>query len=293
MKITKALLILILIGMISAACAAPGSPANPAGSSPAATALVQADPDCPPTVEKAIEATLNMTSEELKAFADRCGDTATTVSVTNWEITWYKGADLDRGDGTTFRDDAEKWTWSELEPAKWPTFPNEPNPLVPEFRVVNKTEVPDGMEFANAESNFCQQLSGEDCHFTVAPLHYMSYSGDYRWGKFVCEQKDGIGCNLIFVQVGKVASDQTAWFGQGYRLHARFFNGDTLPIGIWALASHIDNVMMDMPSELNPDQLANAGGNCSVPEGCDGVDTQVIFMSGNEVLMSMHTVVKK
>ncbi len=213
-----------------------------------------------------------------------------TEQESDWEVTWLPGAELDRGDGTTFRDDAGDWIWREVAPELWPTFPNEPNPLVPEFRVVNNNEVPDGLENANQESNFCQQLAGESCRVPVAARHYFYFSGDYDIPNLGSCEEDGssVGCMLVIVNVGEVTSDFTGVFQQGFRVHARYWNGETLDMAIWALTSHGVNTMMNMDSVLNPDGTANAGANCSVPTGCEGVHIRVLFVSGNEPLLMLE-----
>lgn len=216
-----------------------------------------------------------------------------------WEITWYDGADLDRGDGTTFREDAEDWTWRVIAPDLWPVYPNEPNPLVPEFRVEackdapTKLCVPDGVEIAMAETNFCQQLAGEECHVPVAARHYNSFSGDYDIPEIgACEEAEtGIGCELIIVNVGDVTADITGVFGQGFRMQARYWNGNALDMAMWGLSSSIANFMMHLTSELNPMGSNNGGANCSVPTGCEGVHVRIVFISGNEQLMQLTTTV--
>lgn len=225
-------------------------------------------------------------------------DNPTDLEVTTsngWDIAWFAGADLDRGDGTTFRNDAEKWNLREIAPELWPTFPNEPNPLVPEFRVVNGNEVPDGLEYAMDESNFCQQLAGEECRVPVAAMHYLYFTGDYDVpGIGSCsEDESGYGCMLVIVNVGRVTSDITGMFGQGFRLHARYWNGEALDMAMWALTSHGANAMMNLDSPLNPSEIQNAGANCSVPEGCKGVDVRLVFTSGNELLVKYETQVSR
>lgn len=218
-----------------------------------------------------------------------------TTKSNDWVITWLSGATKDRGDGTTFKQDAEKWTWRKIAPELWPTFPNEPNPLVPEFRVVNGKEVPDGLEFANQESNFCQQLAGESCRVPVAAEHYLYFTGDYDIpGIGACsESGTGYGCMLVIVNVGKVTSDNTGVFGQGFRIHARYWNGNALDMAIWGLTSQGSNAMMNLGSKLNPKGIQNAGANCSVPEGCKGVNVRVVFTSGNEPLLKLETTVSR
>lgn len=223
------------------------------------------------------------------------------TTASDWVITWLPGASLDRGDGTTFKADAEEWTWLKIAPQLWPTFPNEPNPLVSEFKVVTcaddptKKCTPDGLEYAMDESNFCQQLAGESCRVPVAAEHYLYFTGDYDIpGIGACsEAGTGYGCMLVIVNVGRVTSDFTGVFGQGFRLHARYWNGQKLDQAIWALTSHGVNTMLNLSSKLNPAGIQNAGANCSVPEGCIGVHVQVIFVSGNEPMLDLTTKVSK
>lgn len=227
-----------------------------------------------------------------------------TSGITNsegWTLTWLRGADKDRGDGTTFRQTAEKWDWRKIAPELWPTFPNEPNPLVSDFRVVACADnpgalcVPDGLENAMDESNFCQQLAGESCRVPVAAEHYYYFTGDYDVPNIgSCEGSvAGTGCMLVLVNVGGVTSDFTGIFSQGFRLHARYFNGDALDMAIWALTSNGANSMLHMSSKLNPSGLQNAGANCSVPQGCEAVNVRVVFVSGNEPLLKLETEVSR
>lgn len=217
-----------------------------------------------------------------------------TESVNGWDVSWLEPSEFDRGDGTTFKEDAEDWDLRELAPELWPTFPNVPNPLVSDFKVVTCADdpsakcVPDGVEYANAESNFCQQLAGEACRVPVAARHYLYFSGDYDIpGIGQCsENGTGIGCLLIVDNVGEVTADITGIFQQGFRLHARYWNGDELDMAMWALASHGVNVMTNMNSRLNPDDFANAGANCSVPSGCGGVHVQWVVITGNVPMMN-------
>lgn len=266
-------------------------------SAPTQTAIIPPTAEFTPTQTATQTAIVFPTAESTPtqaATATLQAETVSGVTTSGWEIKYYEGADIDSGDGTTFRSTTEKWNIRDVAPELWPTFPNEPNPLVPEFRVINGDEVPDGLENAMDESNFCQQNANETCRFPVAPEHYMSFTGDYKWNDFACEEAGtGIGCHIVFVNVGKVSCDLTAYFGQGFRLHARYWNGDKLDMAMWALTSFTANTMLNLPSELNPDSIANAGGNCSNPEACIGVDHTIVFLSGNEILMSLHTVVMK
>jgi hypothetical protein len=219
---------------------------------------------------------------------------AVIISSSEWTLKWYPAADKDRGDGTTFHDDAEKWVWRKVIPQLWPAFPNVPNPLVPEFRVVqgkDGPEVPDGLEYAMPESNFCQQLAGEACRVPVAAEHYHYFTGDYDVPNIgSCEEGGSrTGCMLVIVNVGRVTSDFTGVFGQGFRLHARYFNGNALDMAIWAIVSHGSNNMLNLDSKLNPAGIQNAGANCSVPEGCEKAHIRVAFVSGNEIMLILET----
>jgi len=241
------------------------------------------------TVESTRAPTVTLKSTEISTAV-------VVISSSAWTLKWYPTADKDRGDGTTFRSDAEKWVWREVAPQLWPTFPNIPNPLVPEFRVIegkDGPEVPDGLENAMDESNFCQQLVGEACRVPVAAEHYYYFTGDYDVPNIgSCEEGEtGTGCMLVIVNVGRVTSDFTGVFGQGFRLHARYLNGKALDVAIWALVSHGSNNMLNLDSKLNPDGIQNAGANCSVPEGCEKAKIRVVFVSGNEVMLILETTI--
>ena len=217
-----------------------------------------------------------------------------TSKSNGWTITYLPGSDLDRGDGSTFRDTFDAWNFRKIAPELWNTFPNVPNPKVSEFRVVNGNQVPDGLEYAMDESNFCQQLGGEGCRVPVAAMHYLLFTGDYDIpGIGECHETNGKGCALVIFNVGNVSADFTGVFQQGFRLHARYWNGDKLDMATWALTSHTANVMLNMNSTLNPADIQNAGANCSVPDGCEGVNVRVVFTSGNETLVKLETTVER
>lgn len=223
------------------------------------------------------------------------------IQSTDWKLTWFAGADKNRGDGTTFRQSTNNWYLRKVAPELWPTFPNVPNPLVPEFRVVqcaddpSKQCVPDGLENVMQETNFCQQLAGEECKVPVGAMHFLLYTGDYNIPGIGACKGDGTkqGCALVIVNVGRVTADFTGVYSQGFRIHARYWNGNALDMAIWALTSHTANVMLNMNSVLNPKDIQNAGANCSVPEGCKGVHIRVVFVSGNEPLLDLTTLVTR
>ena len=240
-----------------------------------------------PTATATAIATATVTPTATMTIAPTATGSVLTSS-DDWKITWLAGADKDRGDGT-FRQDAEEWVWRKVAPELWPTFPNVDNPLVPEFKTA------DGLEYAMDESNFCQQIIDEDCRVPVAAMHYLYFTGDYDIQDIgSCEEDESrIGCMLDIINVGSVTSDFTGMFGQGFRLHARYWNGNTLNVATWALVSHGSNSMMNMNSLVNPNGIQNAGANCSVPEGCEGVNIRIVFVSGNEILMMLETTVQQ
>ena len=151
------------------------------------------------------------------------------------------------------------------------------------------------LEYAMDESNFCQQLAGEACRVPVAAEHYLYFTGDYNFPGIGSCSEGGtrIGCMLVIVNVGGVTADFSPVLAQGFRLHARYWNGNALDMAIWGLVSHGANTMMNMSSKLNPAGIQNAGANCSVPEGCKGVNIRVMFTSGNEFLELLETTVTR
>lgn len=285
--------VLILAAIFLAACTMPYSSAPaqiPAAEAPTLMPTVTAAEV--PTLEPITEATLVPTSAPVVSDPTQSN---------GWTITWFSVADKDRGDGTTFRQSTSNWNWRKIAPELWPTFPNVPNPLVSDFRVVpcvddpTKQCVPDGLESAMDESNFCQQLAGESCRVPVAAEHYLLFTGDYNIPNIGACKEDGTkqGCALVIVNVGGVTSDFTGVFAQGFRIHARYWNGNALDMAMWALTSHTANVMLDMNSTLNPANIQNAGANCSIPTGCDSVNVRVVFVSGNEPMLKLETTVSR
>ncbi len=214
-----------------------------------------------------------------------------TEKVNGWTINWTDQARKDRGDGTTY----EQWAkatypeWSAVKPELWPTAPNVPNPLVPEFKTADGMEIPD-----SGLRNFCQEIAGNECTVPVAAGAYFEYTGD---GEIpgLWKSKDGMGNALVIVNVGDVTADFTGTFLQGWALKdGRYFKGGTLPIGIVATISHADNNMLNKESTLNPGEgLPNAGANCSVREGCKKVHNTVIIMSGGAPLLIADSEVSK
>jgi len=185
-------------------------------------------------------------------------------------------------------------------PDLWPTYPNIPNPLVPSFRVVNGNEVPDGLEYGEDLSVFCQQ--DVYCDFQVAARHYRLYTGDYNFpaiGESCYEAGTGRACAISVWNVGDVTAifeDQN--FDRGFTVTGRYWNGDVLHIAMNGLMSHAAANMLNMSTMASEEETlnrpggrTNAGSNCSVPDACDEVDLRIVVVSGNEILWKARTVV--
>ena len=196
------------------------------------------------------------------------------LTIGKWNISYFAGV----------TDQMKSWIFKDLDPALWPVFPNVDNAGYP---------AANGVEYGMAESVFCQQ--DQRCDFEVAARHYRLFTGDFKIdGVGVCHTKDGIGCALAVFNVG----DVTAFWGSqemhdGFTVTGRYWNGDVLPHAVWALLSNTVSNMLNINSPLNQNSGANAGANCSVPGGCIGVDGTFAITSGNQVLVTGHTIINK
>jgi len=238
-----------------------------------------------PTLTETPTPTLEAISSGVEKF-----NVVETEQVNGWTIKWTDIAQKAIDGGKSF----EEWAkaiypeWPQVQPEKWPTAPNVPNPLVPEYKTADGVEIPD-----EGERDFCQVVEGESCTNVVATGHYMLYTGD---GEIpgLWKSEDGKGNALLIINVGNADFRPTGKFLQGWRLTGRYFNGDTLPIAINALISHADNNMLNLKSVLNPNQgLPNAGANCSDRNGCEGVVNKVIIVSGGVPLLIAESEVSK
>ncbi len=185
------------------------------------------------------------------------------------------------------------------DPANWKTFPNIPNEDVPEFRVVNGTEVPDGVEYGTYDSPYC---SSHPCDVPVGAWEYRLITGDYDVMGYECrgDSKTGHGCLLLLINV----MDQSVTFrdqdvDNGFTLRGRYWNGDALEWGVWGLVSHASANMLNMPTfaregeVLNSGDPGNSGANCGIPQGCDSVDARVIVVAGDTAIAVLETKVTK
>lgn len=203
----------------------------------------------------------------------------------NWNVTLYEGA----------TDQMDQWfrNLQNPDPARWPSFPNVPNPLVPEFRVVNGSEVPDGLEYGLDERNFCDN---DICDLVVDARSYHLVTGDYDLGFISCKAENGIGCAFAVFNVGnETANFENIHVNNGFSLTGRYWNGDTLWMALWGLSSHVIANMTNFPTNgagddtLNDPDRTNAGTNCSDPAGCGGVHFTFVITSGNHVLAIAQT----
>lgn len=183
-------------------------------------------------------------------------------------------------------------------PELWQTFPNVPNPQVSEFRVVNGTQVPDGVEYGVADSPFCEQ--DQRCDWVVPAQSYRLISGDYKFLGDACKGKEDHGCLIVLVNVG---NETYTWRNQsvdnGFTVHGRYWNGDALEMGVWGLVSHASANMLNMPTSAHPGESlnfgegTNAGANCGKAEACKKVEATVVVHAGSEILAMARTTVAR
>jgi len=184
------------------------------------------------------------------------------------------------------------------DPARWKTFPNVPNPDVPEFRVVNGSQVPDGMEYGTYDSPYC---SSHPCDVPVGAWEYRYISGDYRFLGTECKGDGDNGCMLVLINV---MDESYTWRNQdvdnGFTLRGRYWNGDALEWGIWGLVSHGVANMLNMETFAREGEVLNAGdgpgnsgANCGGPGGCKSVDVTVVVHAGDAIIAVAKTTVTK
>jgi hypothetical protein len=172
----------------------------------------------------------------------------------------------------------------DLAPTSWPEFPNVDNSRVG-FKAAN------GLEYGLDERNYCPQ---ETCDVVVAAGEYNLITADYDFGFIACQAGDGLGCAVMFINVGEVTANfEQVIVDNGFSVTGRYWNGDELEQGIWGGLSHAAANMMNLTTSLNPAGSTNAGANCSLRIGCTGVLTRVVITSGNQVLVVAETTVKQ
>ena len=184
------------------------------------------------------------------------------------------------------------------DPAHWKTFPNIPNPDVPDFRVVNGSEVPDGMEYGVDNVPFCQQ--DMRCDFVVPAWHYRLITADYGFQGTECHGDGNKGCMLVLINV----MDQSyIWRNQmadnGFTVAGRYWNGDALDMGVWGLVSHASANILGMETFAHPGEKLNSGNgdnggaNCGTPNACKSVDVTVVVQAGDTIIAVAKTTVNR
>lgn len=174
-------------------------------------------------------------------------------------------------------------------PQLWKTFPNIPNPDVKEFRVVNGTQVPDGMEYGTYSTPYCWQ---SPCDIPVGAWEYRYISGDYNFLGQECKGDGTKGCMLVLINVmDKSFTWRNQYVDNGFTFRGRYFNGDTLEWGVWGLVSHGAANMLNMKTISRPGEVLNSGSpgnssgaNCGNPAGCQTVDITVVVHAGDAVV---------
>lgn len=295
----KKLIVFVVMVMMLTACHAVNVSVPETVATPTATVEASA-PDLGSTVQAAVNATLTAQPKSPEAtstptaivLATSVATEATSVSTEaaptglpvignevssfttgKWNVITYKGVtDQIAGWGKDLKDPVLDWS----------EFPNVDFPKY-SFKAA------DGVEYGMAESAFCQQ--GQTCDVNVPAMHYRLITGDYAiTGVDECKKatdKDP-GCGIILINVGGVTAmfrDQHVDYG--FTVEGRYWNGDAMPVTIWALSS---NTLYNM---LNQAGDVNMGANCSVYNGCQSVRIAVVIMSGNQILLKATTTVAR
>ena len=199
--------------------------------------------------------------------------TATAVSTATmggWNISYYKEA----------TPALKQWKFENLV-KDWKDFPNV------DFKPYNFL-AKDGLEYGMAESAYCQR--SQTCDINVPAMHYRLVTGDYSIkGIDSCQgEVTKAGCGIMLVNVGNVtAMFRESMVDYGFTVAGRYWNGETLPIAIRALLSHVAHNMTNQESKVNQ------GANCSVSDGCQSVRLTFVVISGNEMLLKGTTLVSK
>jgi hypothetical protein len=182
-------------------------------------------------------------------------------------------------------------------PQLWKVFPNVPNPDVPDFRVINGDQVPDGMEYGTYSTPYCWQ---SPCDIPVGAWEYRYISGDYQFLGTECKGDGKTGCMLVLINVMDASYTwRSQYVDNGFTLRGRYFNGDALEWGVWGLVSHGSANMLNMETFAHPGEVlnsgdpGNSGANCGTPAGCKSVDVKVVVHAGDAILAVLHTVVTR
>jgi len=194
-----------------------------------------------------------------------------TQDMGQWKVQYFTGA-------TALMKD---FRFTDFVPG-WVAFPNEDWPA-------GNFQASNGLEHGQELSDFCQQ--DQTCDFPVAARSFRTITADYNISGIgqCAEGGTGIGCAVIIANVGDVtASYRNQMVDTGHTITGLYWNGNELDQAIRAWASHVVYRMVGIPA-AGP---ANPGANCSVPEGCKGVDITFAITSGNELLVLGHSIVQ-
>ena len=222
---------------------------------------------------------LDCAGEEVAENAEVSTGTMTNTTMSSeWAIQWLAGATTQmKGQGEN------PWPgFTALAPLNWPEFPNVDNSGA-------NFSAKDGLEFGEDESQFCG-VDDDGCSLVVPPRSYALVTGSWQLeGLGQCKGSETFGCALLIANVGEVSAEFHGTLDNVYIVQGRYWNGDRLPVAVVAVLSHATNNMTNQVSKLNPEGITNAGGNCSVVDGCKGVNNQFKITSGNELLISGET----
>ncbi len=195
-----------------------------------------------------------------------------------WAISWFSGATPQmRGQGEL------PWApFPVLDPAGWPNFPDQANPA-------KDFPAEWSLMYEEDETQFCG-VNHDGCSVVVPAGHYMLITGSWKLeGLGECHGGDGNGCAVSITNVGEESAEFTGILDNVFIVWGRYNHGDHLPEAISGLMSHASWNMTHGNSKLNPPSSTNAGSNCSVKKGCNGVNNQFFVTSGGEVLIHGET----
>lgn len=203
----------------------------------------------------------------------------TTTQKGGWRVELYEGA----------TSQMEGWVQQLKDLVK--DFSKFPNVEFTKYQFLPK----DGVEYGMAESAYCQR--SQTCDINVPAMHYRLVTGDYNIpGIDGCSfDENGAGCAIALFNVGEVtAMFRESTVDYGFTVAGRYWNGDAMPVTVWALASHTAYAMLNIGGTVVGVSLpVNPGANCSSPAGCKRVRLTFAIISGNELLMKGVTMVAK
>ncbi len=193
--------------------------------------------------------------------------------INGWNTQWFAGAtDQMKGLGKN------PWPrFPALHPSTATIFPDTDNPL-------SGFIAAHGLEYGEDESQHCGSFD-DLCSIVIPPMSYVLMSGNSQNDLGSCLGAEGAGCAWMFTNVGLSSFELKGWFDNVFIIQGRYWHGDFLPEAIVEGLSHVSWNMTNGDSQLNPNGIQNAGGNCSSPGGCEAVINQFFVTSGAELLI--------